>query len=552
MFLILALLCITSAYARRVEIIVQSLTPTTSRQLKTFDSFISFNQRPSRPAPQQRDIFGLTCENNKNERTFDGSCNNILNPSWGKAHTTFQRVSVPILVGAPRPNARFVSNVVCRRTATKPNRRGMSEFTTFFGQFLDHTITETENTKTENPIQIPSDDPVYVNGGTIPFFRTKTEGFGALTSPLNRLTSYVDASSVYGVSESEANVLRSKKDGKLRVSTENFLPTNDNGFFLAGDARVNENPLLTAMHTLWAREHNTIADEVKAVYPTYSDEQLFQLARKVLIAEMQAVVFYEFLPAIVGKQLPAYTGYKSYVKAEVTDEFSTVGFRVGHTLVNSHVTSITKTGRTKQRLLRDSFFNPKAFLADGMDNLLRGMLKTPAGEVDNEVTDEIRNFLISSDATRTIQLDLAALNIQRGRDHSIPPYNSLRASFGLPPVFSFSGVTRDTSVAKKLSEAYRNVAKMDAWVGGISEDHVSGSLGPLFAAIWIDQFKKLRDGDRFYFEKRNLFTNDEINKIPSLKSLVGTRREIGNVMRKIVLRNTDIRGNEFKGSPFFV
>ncbi len=552
LFLILALLS-TYTLAIRVRIIPQSLTRTTSRQLKTFDSFASFNKRPSTSFPRTGiEIFGRLCEDNKEIRTFDGHCNNAMHPAWGRAHNTFIRKSTPILVGGVRPNPRVVSNIVCRRTATKPNRRRMSEFTTFFGQFLDHTITETENTETEMPIVIPADDPVFTNGGTIPFFRTKRRGQGALASPLNRLSSYVDASSVYGVNKAEVDALRSKVDGKLRMSAGNLLPTNSRGFFLAGDTRVNENPLLTSIHTLWAREHNVVADEVKAAYPTYSDEQLFQLARKVTIAEMQAVVFHEFLPALMGKKLPPYTGYKTYIQAEVTDEFSTVAFRVGHTLINAHVTSMTKSGVTKRRLLRDSFFNPRAFRDDGMDNLLRAILKNRAAEVDNEVTDEVRDFLITSDATRTTQLDLAALNIQRGRDHAIPAYNTLRSAFGLAPVFSFSAITKDTAVAKKLSDAYGSVSKVDPWVGGISEDHSSGSLGPLFTAIWVDQFTKLRDGDRFYFEKAGLFSADEISKIPSLKSLVGTRADIGKVMRKVLLRNTAITADEFSGSPFFV
>jgi len=233
------------------------------------------------------------------------------------------------------------------------------------------------------------------------------------------------------------------------------------------------------------REHNRIADEVSAAYPTLDDEATYQLSRSILICEMQAVIFYEFVPSILGKHLRSYTGYKTWVRPEITDEFSTVGFRVGHTLVNAHVTSITSTGAVhNKRFLRDSFFNPKAFEDDGMDNLIRGMLKTAAGEVDNEITDEVRNFLVSSNPKESMQLDLAALNIQRGRDHSIPTYNALRTAYGLRPLFSFSDISKNEGIQVKLQKVYGQVSKIDAWVGGICEDHLpNSSLGPLFASL---------------------------------------------------------------------
>lgn len=479
----------------------------------------------------------------------------MMNNEWGAALTKFRRVSAPIILGrSSLPNARSVSNIICRTNLEKKNARGLSEFATFTGQFLDHTITETENTQQNDDIRIPSNDPVFTNGGTIPFFKTKKEGFGVFRISVNRLPSFIDASSVYGPSEAEAKALRSLVEGKLKMGANNFLPKNARGFFLAGDTRVNENPLLTSLHTLWAREHNRIADEILVVYPALDDEAVYQLARSILICEMQAVIFYEFVPSILGKHLKDYTGYKTWVRPEITDEFSTVGFRVGHTLVNAHVTSITSNGSVhNKRFLRNSFFNPRAFAEDGMDNLIRGMLTTPAGEVDNEITDEVRNFLVSDNPKEAMQLDLAALNIQRGRDHSIPTYNALRMAYGLRPLYSFADITQNEGVQVKLRQVYGQVAQIDAWVGGICEDHLpKSSLGPLFAAIWEDQFTKLRDGDRFYFEQEDIFTLEQKVRIPTLKYLTDNKGGLGNVMKRIILKNTAIKENEISASPFFV
>lgn len=225
---------------------------------------------------------------------------------------------------------------------------------------------------------------------------------------------------------------------------------------------------------------------------------------------------------------------------------------MGHTLVNPFVTSIRSDGSVKKRMLRDSFFNPRVFKEDGMDNLLRGMLRTLAAEVDNEITDEVRNFLVSSDSSRTLQLDLAALNIQRGRDHELPSINGLRSAFGLRPYSSFADLTDDRSLQERLTSVYGDISNVDPWVAGISEKHHTGSLGETFSTVWIDQFTSLRDGDRFYFERANLFSSDQRRKIGTLRELLGPGSVLGGTMRKVILRNSGIRPHELNNSPFFV
>lgn len=541
-------LSVAISHARIIDL-DQSMSSTTTRARRPFVNFLQFNKRRFTSTP----TFGRQCQENLKVRTYDGFCNNVLNPKWGSVQTKFLRKGTSIIFNIDKlPNARLVSNVICKETAPRPNRRGMSELVTYFGQFIDHTITETENSKTAWPIEVPAGDPVFADGSTIPFFRTRQEGFGVLASPLNGLSAYIDGASVYGPHEEDARSLRTLKGGMLRLDASGSLPRDSLGFFLAGDMRVNENPLLTTLHTLWAREHNRVAAEVVAAFPTLNDEDVYQLARAVTVAELQAVTFYEFVPAILGRSIRKYPGYTRWRRAGITAEFSTVGFRVGHTLVNSHITAISSGGGKKRRLLRESFFNPKVYLDDGIDALARGMLHTRAAEVDAEVTDEVRDFLVTGDAARTLHLDLASLNVQRGRDHGMPSYNSMRIAYRLRPYFRFSQITPDVAMQRKLQEVYGTVSKIDPWIGGIAEKHKSGSLGELFGAIWEEQFALLRDGDRFYFEKDGLFTAEQIAKIPTLKSLIGDRSAIGNVMKNVIVRNTGVKASEIKKSPFFV
>lgn len=67
-----------------------------------------------------------------------------------------------------------------------------------------------------------------------------------------------------------------------------------------GDGRVNEQVNLALMHTVWLREHNRVAKELARLHPNWSDEALFQEARRVVVAEMQHITYNEFLPIILG------------------------------------------------------------------------------------------------------------------------------------------------------------------------------------------------------------------------------------------------------------
>lgn len=536
---------------------VQSLSPTMtmrqSRRLRSLRAFKSFRGLNRRPRRRRRLVRECRPFRNSQFRTLNGFCNNLANPGQGAADDTFLLLARPLrspAAGFKAPNPRRISNIVCNEDSPIPNDRGMSEFVTFFGQFLDHTVTFVPTNENEpKPIRVLRPDPVFKPTQIIPFFRSETGPDGA---PLNELSSYVDAASIYGVGEDEARALRELSGGRLSLP-ENLLPRDDDGQFLAGDSRANENINLIAVHTLWAREHNTVAAEVASAFPAFNDEQIYQLARHIVSAELQAVVYEEFIPALTGRKLPPYRGYRPNVKAVVSNRFSTAGFRVGHTLLNSTITSISAQGKVTNFLLRDTFFKPEVFIEATIEGLLRGMTSGFASEVDNGITGEVRNFLIDAPESEE-QLDLPALNIQRGRDHRLPTCNTVRRSVGLRPFTSINQITTDANVRRRLRSAFNNnVNLIDTWVCGISEDHANGSsLGPLFDRIVRTEFTRLRDGDRFFFQRRGYFTARQIRLIPTIRKLVGPNNELGTIMRSIIVRNTDLRVRDIGRSPFFV
>ena len=157
---------------------------------------------------------------------------------------------------------------------------------------------------------------------------------------------------------------------------------------------------------------------------------------------------------------------------------------------------------------------------------MRGLYKQQAQEVDIKVIDDVRNFLFGLPGSGGF--DLAALNIQRGRDHGLASYNQTRQDFGLAPASSFADITSDTDLQAAMASVYASVDDVDVWVGGLAEDHIKGGmLGELFHAILSDQFRRLRDGDRFFY-KGHLQSAQFIQRIESQR------------LSDIIKRNTNI------------
>lgn len=168
--------------------------------------------------------------------------------------------------------------------------------------------------------------------------------------------------------------------------------------------------------------------------------------------------------------------------------------------------------------LESFFFNTNIVQHNGIDPILMGLAKSKQQEVDLLVVNTLQNFLFPP-SPGAPGLDLVALNIQRGRDHGLPDYNTARINFTNTVALDWAGITSNTSTQTRLRQAYgNNLNDVDLWVGLLAEDHLSGtSTGKTLHAILKDQFEKLRDGDRFYyaiepiFEKDRAFWNDYIS-----------------------------------------
>jgi len=483
------------------------------------------------------------------DRSVNGSGNNTDHPSWGSVGSLLVRensgchyMDGDAMMIDWRRSPREISNAIGVQTAPQTNTRHLTSMWWQWGQFVDHDLDLTVTGAESADIPVPAGDPWFDPGNTgtktIPFARTAGEG--TPRQQANQITHWLDASSVYGSNTPRALELRELSGGRMKTSAGDLLPFNVNGFdnqdapdredlYLAGDIRANEVIGLTAMHTLFVREHNHQADRIAADNPGWSDEQVYQRARKIVGGEIQAITYNEFLPSMLGS-IPSYTGYDAGTDPSISNAFATAGYRLGHTMLNSEYLMLDEDGSTNAYgnvALRDAFFDPDpVFQQTGIDPVFRGLAAQEANNVDTQVIDDVRNFMFGAPGAGG--LDLLSMNIQRGRDHGLGDYNTVRADFGLAPVSDWSELTSDTGLAAQLGTLYGDINDIDAWVGLMSEDHAPGAgVGETLRAILLDQFTRLRDGDRFFY----LNDSELATLVPELES---------TTLSDIILRNTGI------------
>ena len=455
--------------------------------------------------------------------TLDGSGNNRRHPEWGQADRPYSRVAAAryadgagAMVGGPSP--RLVSNRVFNDVGQNLfSENGVTQWAFSWGQFLDHTFGLRLAGGENSPLTFDTSDALeqFTNDlGVIDFERSLAAPGTGVVSPreqINTVSSYIDAWSVYGGSAERLEWLRegsidgdvTNNGARLLLSDEDYLPRvgargdplaapemqlmgrlfgSPERAVVAGDVRANENIALTAIHTLFAREHNRIVD---AMPPRFPEQVKFQIARRVVMAEIQYVTYTEFLPAL-GVELSRYRGYRPSVNATLSNEFAVVGYRA-HSMIHGEIEAEAEAGDFSPEELEAleeqgveivaeredvefvvplnvAFGNPDLVEAIGLEPLLAGLGTERQYRNDEMIDNQLRSVLFQlpgpdtpdpsdcldgpplPDCFQTV-LDLGAIDIQRGRDHGIPSYNELRVAYGLAPMTSFVAVTGERTEA---------------------------------------------------------------------------------------------------------
>lgn len=528
----------------------------------------------------------VRCNSSEKYRRANGTCNNKHHPrGYGAAYIPFRRQVAPDYsdgISAPRkshsqkelPSARQVSLQVHR--ASYPTDSNFTVMLAVFGQFLDHDITATAVTTSQDgesincctvplskhpecfPVPLGQGDPynTLYNATCMNFVRSAAAPTGIYgpRQQLNQATAFIDGSVVYGNSDQRQFSLRTRKNGTLRMyitkDGRELLPLSTNPddgcnqeemnaegkyCFESGDDRSNENLLLTSMHLLFARHHNFLARGLQAENPQWNDETIFQEARKILGAQMQHITYNEFLPILLGKKLATKIGitsdpqsredvYDPKVDPSIANNFASAAFRFAHTLLPG-LFQATKDNTTQGSIeLHKMLFNPYSLWSEGgIDKAIELSVNNAVSRVDRFFTIELTEKLFEkNNAEENIPicgLDLVSLNIQRGRDHGLPSYPVFRKHCGFPAIKTWEQMAAaiEPESLKSIQEIYDTPDDVDFYTGALSEPPIEGSIfGPVLTCIVSDQFLRIKKGDSYWYERKlgiQAFTPKQLKEI---------------------------------------
>jgi peroxidase len=474
-------------------------------------------------------------------RPVGGVNNNLLRPELNAVPDAPELAIAPLNFANPTtlemidgPNPRTISNRIAGAAGTNGDDAQTTDpvasaWLYVFGQFVDHDLSlEIASPASQAiPIAVPSGDPVFKDGTVIDVLR---DGRSPVTKTIiNTVAGYLDLSQLYGSTPARALALRDG-DGLLNSSHDGQALSIVDGRFVSGDVRVSENPEITAVTTLFMREHNYWVRTLREQHAGWSGGQLYDMAKAITTAEYQNIIYNEFLPLLIGPVIKPYVGYDSRINPQVTQEFTTGAFRVGHTQVSETQSGIDNDGKvTYSQSLAQAFFNtPEETLANGLNALMRNVTNEYAQATDVYTVPVLRNLLFAPlQGGGTDQFDLIAIDIQRGRDVGLGSLNQTRKALGLTPYITFAELTDDVALQLALKSVYGEVGRIDLFMGGLAERHAGGAVvGETFQAIIKRQFIALRDGDRFFWRNQGFD--------PATIKIIGETR-LSNILR----RNTD-------------
>ncbi|XP_066258453.1 chorion peroxidase-like [Euwallacea similis] len=487
---------------------------------------------------------------------------------------------------------------------------------TQWGQFIDHDITSTVKSRAFNgsiprccskgggrvlpaeflhpsclPIEVPISDRFLSKFGIgcMEFTRsapsTRIDCDLGWREQINQVTSFIDGSTIYGSDRESSDIIRTFRNGMIFYGKPTALPAQplstdqdfpSEGFCKSGplteeciqpgDLRASENPGLVAIHTIFVRYHNKVASVLSQINPHWSDWRIFEETRKIVYSVIQHITYREYLPVVVGPQVidlfdlkltntGYFKNYESRVNPTIANSFSTAAFRFGHSMVqNSFIRTDSHHRPIHNNVtLHNELDNEENIWSIGsLDRLLLGLINQPSQKRDEFVAEELTNHLFQSGDSSHFGMDLAAINIQRGRDHGIPPYTFWREPCGLPPIKSWDDLKKVINIQTviKLESLYAHVDDIDLFTAGLAEKPLRGAVvGPTFSCIIAQQFSNLRKGDRFWYENSgfpsafSLEQLEQIRKVSLAQVICQTINEVQTIQQFVFLSADNFRNS---------
>ena len=539
------------------------------RQVLRRDNLIDTEPREAPPAARPVPP-AAPSEDARVERTTDGSWNDLSEPSMGAVGATFGRNLPPVYREDlfDRPDPITVARELLHRDHFIP-ARSLNILAAAWIQFQVHDwVNHARHPLGEHDIRLRlPEGMVWTNtpgGPPEPEMRIAGNVAYPAAGPTpvnpvfgNLASHWWDGSEVYGSDAARAAALR--EGAKLRMTPEGYLPEDASGQELTG---FNESWWLglSSLHTLFAREHNVLCDELRAHYRGWSDERVYQTARLIVSALIAKIHTVEWTPAILGTEVidlglkanwngPPSGDWLTKLGIWLVDSHSSVG--IPKTVPDHHAApySLTEDFVTVYRmhpLLPDDY----RFTDHRTGQLLghRGFLDIQGADADDELRDfglddTLYSFGIAHPGAITLHnfpralqrferdgevIDLSVVDLVRTRRRGVPRYNDFRAGLHRPRVRSWEELSDNEESVRRLREVYRSVDDVDTVVGLLAEPPPAGfGFSDTAFRIFILMASRRLQSDRFL----------TVDFRPEVYSPFGMDWIANNGMTSVVLRH---------------
>lgn len=335
----------------------------------------------------------------------------------------------------------------------------------------------------------------------------------------------MDLSQLYGNDDDDEVMIRSFHQGSLLASTDDasilpkvsdelcFADNENSTCYHSGDSRVNANPFVTVMYTLFLRSHNQIAQKLKRMNPRWDDNQLFAITKRINIAIYQKIIYNDWAHVVLGKRMATELRNvegKQIKSDKVSNEFGAAAIKFYNTMLPGDLLShqdepLRVTPRSSENIieatdaisskrkeilkLQDSFYKPRDLgKHNRLDQLMNAILRQRSMAMDSSYVDDLSLQFYRSQMfdNKTFGGDSLAFDIQRTRDHGLQPYiNYIKKCLNIR-ITQWDDLRNIISADElnKLKSIYQSVQDIDLIVGGLCENpNENATLGPTFSCI---------------------------------------------------------------------